>query len=52
LQPKKLIKELAKLEGKKIEVSVGNIRELMACLKALVKANPELLKEHLKYLLS
>jgi hypothetical protein len=39
---KELIKLIAELENKKVEVSIGNIREVIRCLSDLVANDPEL----------
>lgn len=39
---KELIKLIAGLEGRKVQVSVGNIREVIRCLSDLVANDPEL----------
>jgi hypothetical protein len=35
---------IAKKEGKKSEVKIGDIREILACLKRAIKEDPSLLK--------
>jgi hypothetical protein len=45
---KQLALELAKLEGKKKQVDIAQIRELLASLKKLVKQDPEWLVPVLK----
>ena len=45
---KELTKVLSQLEGKKKEVSVGNLREIVGILSDLLKANPGLSEVLLK----
>ena len=45
---KELAIELSKLEGKKKEVTIGNIREILSVLKKLIKKDPSILKLLLK----
>jgi hypothetical protein len=35
---------IAKKEGKKSQVKIGDIREILACLKLAIKEDPSLLK--------
>lgn len=37
---KELIKEICSREGKKSEVSRGNVKEVFKCIKILFKKNP------------
>lgn len=39
-----LVKALSKKEGKKVELNAGQLREVLACLKAAIKEDPSLLK--------
>jgi len=39
-----LASKVASKEGKKSQVSIGNIREILAVLKKEIKADPSLLK--------
>jgi hypothetical protein len=39
-----LIQALAKKEGKRVELNAGQLREVMACLKKVIKEDQSLLK--------
>jgi len=41
---KELVKLICEMEGKKVEVSIGNVKEVIKCLKKLIKLYPDILK--------
>ena len=43
LNIKELAVKISKIEGKKSQVSIGDIREILAIIKKLIKNNPEIL---------
>ena len=47
---KKLIKAICENEGKKVEVSRGNVLEIMKVLKTLINNDPDLRREFKAYL--
>lgn len=47
-----LSSRLAKLEGKKSQVKIGDMREILAVLKQEIKADPKLLTHLMKYLVT
>jgi hypothetical protein len=42
---RKLASAIAKLEGKKHEASIGDVREILKIIKKLIKENPDLALE-------
>jgi hypothetical protein len=41
---KELVKLICEMEGKKVEVSIGNVKEVLKCLKKLLKTNPWIIR--------